>query len=145
MAQVHTIEEALTLCGVLNDTNNIVFNRANAAARISSEVFSDSFTTCLDLKFTEIEDCWKTYSGLTVNQGQIRLRPGTKVNVKAFVQWVRDRIRLNEDPAATPFPVADRVELIDRFNTHKQWQDDAYGMAKNTMPKPFTDKMKWGD
>ena len=143
MAQVYTIGNALTLCGVLTDTNNMVFNRANAAARISSEEFSISFTTCLDLTSTEIEDCWKTYSGLTVNQGQIRLRPGTKVNIKALVQWVRDRIRLNEDPAATPFPVANRIELINRFNTHKQWQDDGYGMAKTTMPKPITDKMKW--
>ena len=118
--QVFTIKDALTVCGVLNDTNNMVFNGANAARRISSEVFSDSFTTCLDLTLTEIEDCWKTYSGLMVNQqGQIRLRPGTKVNIKALVQWVRDRIRLNEDPAANPFPVADRVELINRFNTHK--------------------------
>ena len=144
-AQVFTIEDALTACGVLNDTNNLVFNGANAAERISSDVFSDSFTTCLDITFTDLEDSWKTYSGLTINQGQIRLRPGTKVNIKAMIQWVRDQIRLDRDPSTVPFPVADRIDLINRYNTHKQWVDDATGMAKTTMPKPFTDKMKWDD
>ncbi len=89
----YTIEDhALTACGVLTDTNNMLFNGANAAQRISSEVFSDTYTTCLNLTFSDLEDTWKTYSGLTINQGQIRLRPGTKVNIKALLQWVRDRI-----------------------------------------------------
>ena len=145
MAQVFTMEDALTECGVLTDTNNMVFNRSNAAERISSEVFSDSFMTCLDLTFSDLEDNWKTYSGLTINQGQIRLRPGTKVNIKALVQWVRDRIRLNEDPTTMPFPVVERIDLINRYNTHKQWIDDVSDMAKKTMPKPFTEKMKWAD
>ena len=111
-AVAFTMQDALTVCGVLTDTNNVIFNNANAAERISSEVFSDSFNTCLDITFTDLEDNWKTYSGLTVNQGQIRLRPGTKVNIKALVQWVRDRIRLNEDPSDTAFPVADKIDLI---------------------------------
>ena len=143
--QVFTIKDALTVCGVLNDTNNMVFNGANAARRISSEVFSDSFSTCHDLTLTDLEDSWKTYSGLTINQGQIRLKPGTKVNIKALIQCVRDQIRLDRNPADVEFPVEDRIDLINRFNTHKQWMDDAAGMAKTTMPKPFTDKMKWED
>ena len=125
MAQVFTMEDALTECGVLNDTNNIIFNRSNAAQRISSEVFSDSFMTCLDLTFSDLEDNWKTYSSLAMNQGQIRLRLGTKVNIKALIQWVRDHIRLNEDPTIMPFLVIE------------QWIDDASDMAKNTMPKPL--------
>ena len=94
------------------------FNGSNAAERISSEVFSDSFNTCLDITLSNLEDIWKTYSGLTINQGQIRLRPGTKVNIEALVQWDRDRIRLNEDPTATPFSVGDRIGQIKMYNTH---------------------------
>ena len=142
-ALAFTMQDALTVCGVLTDTNNVIFNNANAAERISSEVFSDSFNTCLDITFTDLEDNWKTYSGLTVNQGQIRLRPGTKVNIKALVQWVRDRIRLDEDPSNTAFPVADKIDLINRYNTHKQWLDDASDMAKTTMPHPRGGFMKW--
>ena len=115
-----TVVDALIACGVLMDTNNMIFNGSNAAERISSKVFSDSFNTCLHITFSNLEDNWKTYSGLTINQGQIRLRPGTKVNIKEIVQWVRDRIRLNEDPAATPFTVGNRIDLINWYNTHKQ-------------------------
>ena len=116
----NTIQDALVLCGVLVDTNNVIFNGSQADERISSKVFSDSLNTCLDLlSFTDLEDNWKTYSGLTVNQGQIRIRPGTKTNIKALIQWVRDRIRLDQDPAVTPFPVANRIDLINRYNTHK--------------------------
>jgi hypothetical protein len=141
----HTIEEALTLCGVLADTNNVLFNAANAATRISADVFNDNFSTCMDLSFTELEDSWKTYSGLTINEGRIRLLPGTKVNIKAFVQWVRDQIRIGNDPALSPFPVGRRHDLLERYNTHKQWLADAPGMLKSAMPKDFTEKIKWAD
>jgi hypothetical protein len=141
----HTVEGALTLCGVLNDTNNVLFNAANALARISADIFNDNFSTCMDLSFTDLEDSWKTYSGLTVSEGRIRLLPGTKVNIKAFVQWVRDQIRIGNDPAQSPFPVNCRNDLLERYNTHKQWLKDAPDMLKSAMPKNFTEKMNWAD
>ena len=139
------VADALALCGVLADTANVIFDGSNGAERISSEVFNDSFHTCIDIKFNELEENWRTYSALTVVEGRIRLRPRTKVNIKAFVQWTRDMVRQNEDPAAIPFPVNERDELIERYNTHKQWVEDAPNMAKNSMPKNFTDKMEWTD
>ena len=70
MAQVFTMEDALTECGVLNDTNNIIFNRSNAAQRISSEVFSDSFMTCLDLTFSDLEPHNESRSNQTQTRNQ---------------------------------------------------------------------------
>ena len=52
---------------------------------------------------------------------------------------------MSEDPAATPFPTRDRDDIIDRYNTHRQWMIDCEGMEKNAMHKTFTDKMRWID
>ena len=59
-AQMNAATEALTLCGVLDNTNNTIFNDPNAAERIAGEVFSDNFNTCIDITFMELEDNWKT-------------------------------------------------------------------------------------
>ena len=59
------------------------------------------------------------------------------------MQWVCDEFRVGRNPADTPFPVEDRNNLLERYNTHKQWLDDAEIMAKSAMPKEFTEKMKW--
>lgn len=141
----NTVTDALTLCGVLVDTANAVWNGMNAAERIAGEVFNDNFNTCVDISFSELEDSWKTYSSLTVNEGRIRLRAGTKVNIKAFVQWTRDQTRTSIDPASVPFPVGTRNALMDRYYTHRQWLDDAQGMTKTAILKNFTEKMKWID
>ena len=41
------------------------------------------------------------------------------------------------------FPLAERDDLIKRFNTHNQWLEDAENIAKKYMPKTFTEKMEW--
>ena len=95
--------------------------------------------------FAELNDHWKTYSSLTMADGHIRLRPGTKVNIRAFMQWTRDKLRTNKDPADKMFPVVSRNDLIDRYNVHKQYMSDASDMAKSARPTTFTEKMKWSD
>ena len=82
-----TITDALTICGVLADTTGLIVNGNNTAEIIDAGVFNDNFNTCVDIKFSELEDNWKTYSVLTVSKGRIRLIPRTKFNSRAFVQW----------------------------------------------------------
>ena len=141
----HTLVDALTLCGVLADTGNVLFNDANAAERIAADVFNDEYSTCMDITIPDLEDNWKTYNALTLAEGRIRLTPRTKANIKALLQWVRDRIRVGEDPGDAEFPVNERTDLMERFNSHKQWLKEAEAMAKNAMPKEFSDKLKWMD
>ena len=69
----------------------------------------------------------------------------TKVNMRDFVHWVRERIRMGEDLASTPLKTGDRDDIIEKYNTHRQWTIYAEGMEKNNMPKTFPDKMKWID
>ena len=56
---------------------------------------------------------------------------------------MRYRIRIREYPAVNPFTNGDRVDLIDRYNTHMQWIVDTKVMAKKDMPKTSTHNMKW--
>ena len=84
-ANAQTVFDAMVACGV---DNAIRFNGATAAMRIAEEVFDNDFMSCIDKDISEIEEDFKTYAGLTVNQGQIRLHPGTKRQIKAFMQWV---------------------------------------------------------
>ena len=87
-------------------------NGTNAVEMIASGVFTENFNTYVNIKFSELEDNWNTYSGLTVAKGRIRLRPRTEVNIRAFVQWTRDKIRQYEVPSLTLFPLADKGGLI---------------------------------
>jgi hypothetical protein len=86
----------MVVCGVNDEA---LFDGDTAAQRIATDLFGDDFVTCMDKSFTELDSEFKTYSDLTQNhltqnQGQIRLLPGTKRMIKAFIQWVRDERRL---------------------------------------------------
>ena len=87
MAQTTT--KALIPFGVLANKTGIFFNSNNAAEMIAADAFNENINTCVDIKFSGLEDNCKTYSGLTVTEGCIRLRPITKVNIRAFIQWTR--------------------------------------------------------
>ena len=141
----HTIQDALELCGVDNGALFGLFNAQTQAQRIAQDVFDGVFTSCMDKKVSELEDDWKTYAQLTIAQGQIRLRPATKKNIKALLQWTRDEIRMGRDPADTAFPVHDAAQLIKRYTTHQQWLKKATDKASTAMPKQFTEQSKWLD
>ena len=145
MARVYTIEEAIEACGV---DNGVVFGQYNGQTqvqRIAEDVFDGNFASCMDKQVSELEDDWKTYAQLTVNQGQIRLRPAMKKNVKAMIQWVRGEIHMGRDPSHTAFPVNDAPELIKRYTTHKQWVKKSSDKASTALPKQFTEESKWID
>ena len=116
----YNIMYALTTYGVIIDTNNIIFDNYNEPQRISGKVLNDSFNNCIGMNFSEIDDNWKTYSSLFDAEGPDRLKPGKKVNIKALIRWVRDRICLYYDSITFIFPVRDLNDLIERYNTHKQ-------------------------
>ena len=117
-----TIKYALDDCSVIADTANHIVYRRNT-------VFSNSFTTCIDIEFSELEYSWKNYSNFSVSKGCTILRPGTKVNIWAFAQWKRDIFRLDKDSASVYLNVSKMIDLID----------------KNEMPKSFIEKMEYMD
>jgi hypothetical protein len=77
------VRDAMTECGV-NNAN--LFEGETPAQRITTDLFGDEFATCMDKGLTELDYEYKTYSELTIGQGQIRLLPGIKQTIKAFIQ-----------------------------------------------------------
>ena len=117
-----TVLNALTACGV---DNEVRFMDQTQAERVAEDVFDNLFASCMDLTFKELDDHFKTYSELTVAQGQIRFRPGTRKNLKAFVQWTCDEMRLGRDPSTTEFPINRVTDLIRRYKTHEKFMSDS--------------------
>ena len=66
----NTLATARALCRVDRDMNNIIFIGSLTSARIANEIFDDSFDTFMDITFEELDDHWKTYAALTVNDGK---------------------------------------------------------------------------
>ena len=144
-APANTLADALDICGVNRDFSNMIFNGSTAAERVADEVFDNTYRNMMDITFAELDDTWRTYGQLTLAEGRIRLRPDTKSNIRALVQWTRDCFRTGIDPTSTPFPVVNKSNLLDRYNTHKQWCDDASNMIKSALPKQFKEDTKWLD
>lgn len=137
-----TVKDAMAECGVEDDRNH---DGQTQAGRIAGDMFSDTFATCMDKTFDELDSDFKTFSGLSVQQGQIRLLPGTKTKIKAFVQWSRDQIRLGMEPSTTRFPVAQTAELIRRYKTHSKFVYNSTTLSDAAKPRAFTDDMAWKD
>ena len=110
----YTVRIGMVECGV---DDIVLFNGQTAAARLAEDLFDDNFETCLDKTHEEIDADFKTYSDLSQTQGQIRLLPGVKRNIKAFIQWVRDELRLGRDPSTGDFDSNNTPTLIRRYKT----------------------------
>ena len=137
-----TVVDAMSACGVDHDH---LFMDETQAQRLANDIFDDLFTTCLDITYKELDEHFKTYSDLTAAQGQIRVRPGVRKNIKAFVQWTRDELRLGRDPSTTPFPIERVSDLIRRYKTHEKFIADSKTLAEAAKPGKFRETMKWED
>ena len=137
-----TVTDAMIACGV--DTT-IIFNGSNKAERIAADVFDNDFRSCIDKTVTDLDDDLKDYSVLTVAQGQIRLNPSTKRKIRAFLQWCKDKFRLNEDPTLEAFPIADSSILIQRAKTHQAYLDKSKTISDTATPSQFTSRVNWID
>lgn len=99
----------------------------------------------MDKDFEELDADFKTFSSLNINQGQIRLHPGVKRNIKAFVQWTRDQFCLGMTPWTQPFPVQDSADLMRRYKTHENFKKKSKTVSEAAKPEKFTSTIKWND
>ena len=130
-----TLLQAIVRCG-LTQSDAEVF---------ATEVYMNDFKTCRDITDDDLYDAFKTFSGLTQAQGQIRVLPGQKKKIKAFSYWVKDQYRLGLDPIDTEFPVNDTVDLIEKASTHKQFRNNAKALAEAARPEKFSKDHVWDD
>ena len=134
MAQ-NTVKDAMVLCGLDDDDSET----------IASEIFLDDFQSVMDISETELTDSFKTLSGLTQAQGQLRVLPAQKNKIKAFIQWVRDMIRTGIDPASRTFPVDEAAGLLRRAKTHKLYMDKSDTISSAAKPEKFSQDLNWED
>jgi hypothetical protein len=139
---VFTVYDAVVACGVNDDAE---FDGDTPAVCIADDLLDDDFATCINKGFMELDSEFKTYSDLTMAQGQVHLLPGTKRNIKAFIQWVRDKRRLGRDPSSTAFPVANTPNLMRRHKMHAQFIKKSATLSDAAKPGKFTNKTKWTD
>ena len=137
-----TVHDAMVICGVDDD---LQYQGLTKAQRMATNLFDDEFDTCMDKTFDELDNDFKSFSDLATAQGQIRLLPGVKNKIKAFVQWVRDEKRLGRDPTNTPFPVIETPRLLRRYKTHAAFIKKSTTMAESAKPTKFTRQTNWND
>ena len=92
----------------------------------------------MEKDFNEIDADLKSFSILTVYQGQIRLQPGTKRSLKALVQWVGDMIRTDQNPTTAPPPILDTALLTRRYKKHKTFTKKTFTISDAAKPSRLT-------
>ena len=88
----------------------------------------------MEKTFKDLNDDLKAYSTMTLTNGQIRLNPGTKKLIKAFIQWSRDQIRLGHDPTLKAFLPGDSVALFHCYKTLEKFTKKASTMSNTVNP-----------
>ena len=77
------VANAIFICGIYIPT---LFKGNSQAKRIAGKLFHYDFVSCMDKTVKESYDDLNSYSTLTAANGQIRLNPGQKKDVKTFIQ-----------------------------------------------------------
>ena len=138
----NTVRSLLALAGV-DDAR--LFNNETEAQRLASDMFDDSFESCLDKTFDEIDADLKVYANLTAANGKIIINPRVKRTIKAFTQWAKDMIRMNLDPTTESVTVFDVAGLMRRYKTHLSFEKKSTTMASTAVPGQFSSETKWED
>ena len=141
-AQAYTVLDTMIACGV---NNVILFNGASQVNRIATEVFDEDHTSVMDKTFTELQDDLKTYSQLTVANRQIRFTPSIIRNIKAYIQWGFDVIRVGEDPTIGGFNVNDARDILRKYKTHETFASKSKTITETSKPPQFTSTTKWDE
>ena len=93
----------------------------------------------------DLAECFKTFLGLTVGQGQIRLKPQQKNKIKEFTQWLKYQYRLGIDLTRLPFPDTHTVELLRRAKKNQLFVSKSDTISKDSNPVRLTKQVKLED
>ena len=134
--------DALVLCGV---DNQAFLQGETPATRLATGLFSNNFLGCMDKSMKVLKEGFDSYSTLTINQGQIRLVPTVKNNIKAFIQGPRGQICMGIDPAFFPFPVQFATQFECQLTTHELYIKQSKDAIDTLKPKMLKGDIKWID
>ena len=115
----------------------------SSATTFATQIFMGDFETCKDISNDNIDDALKTFSILSVAQGQIRLMTVSKQKIKTFNRWVKGQFRLGMNPNALAFPVNTAAELLPCVKTHKMFVARFDAIASAEKSDKLTKDTKW--
>ena len=124
-------------------TYAVLFDGNTKSIRIATDIFNDNFTSCMDKTYLKLDDYLNSYSTLTSAHGQISLTPAHKKNIKAFIKWMKYKIRLGIDPITFIFPVVNTWGFIKRYKHHVAYVKKSKTITKTAKPENFIEKIKW--
>ena len=136
------LEATLIASGVPDD--NILHNGASKANRIAMEIFDDDLKSCMDISFDDFETECKTLSTLTVANGRIVLLPSVKRNIKALIQWSKDKVITGQDPNALTFPINDAKDYISRYKSHQHFIEKSKSLSDAAKPEKINRNYEMG-
>lgn len=138
-----TVRDAMLACGLVDGPP--VFQGETQAQCVASDIFHDSFASCIDKTYGDLNKDLEAFAGLTAATGQIRFPPRLRTHIKAFIQWTCNEIRMGRDPSTTEFPVDNYAPLLVQAQTHKRFVNAQEIAAKAAKPKQLTIDTKWNE
>ena len=103
---------------------------------VATGLFQDDFETCIDLNDSALYNYFKSTALLAAVHGQIKFQIQQRNNIKALVQWTKDKIRTGQDPAMQEFAPTGIAKILRKDESHKLYI--AYSTTNATNPKDFT-------
>ena len=142
-AETFTVTDAMATIGFQNIT--IVWpntSQQTLAQRVSDQLFSNDFASCLLKTNSDIDDDFDTLKNLTDVQGKVSTDARSRRMVKAFNQMVKSEIRCGRDPSLKPFDPALTAILNNQANVHEKFVKDAKNAIK---PRDLLVDTPWED
>ena len=114
----------------------------NAYENTASGLLQDEYETCIDLDEKALLSYFKTSALLPPASGQIKFSIIQRNNIKAFVQWTKDKIRTGQDPAMLHFQLIGISKILKRASSHAIYVSNRNNAI---VPKDFTKAIDWAD
>ena len=115
----------------------------DAYKNTASGLLQDEYEACIDLDEKALLSYFKTSALLPATAGQIKFSIIQRNNIKAFVQWTKDKIRTGQDPAMLQFQLIGIQKILKRASSHAIYVSNKSTHA--VRPRDFTKDIKWAD
>lgn len=137
-----TVYDNIVACGI----SDIVAPAAlgtSPAQRVSSEIFGNVFSNCLIMTDDDIKSYIKSMNDMTIGEGRVKFSPSVARYLKAFIQFICDRMRKDLPPDTVLYHQVLQPQLISQHQAQKRFMDDSETLSKAAKPTIFKTGVKW--
>ena len=106
---------------------------------MATGLFQNDYETCIDLNDRSLYNYHKTAAAQPADGGnQLIHTVPQRSNIRAFVQWTKDKIRTGQDPAMFKFRPTGIAKILRKAETHKLYVENSDSHA--VKPRDFTNR-----